>query len=245
MQPADIAAQVAAIFGSVAASGVTVAQEVAAKIIGDLISERLRRDGHEAAWSDFLKDPQNDSLIRYLIREAVQQDQSFRAEIETALQAAASEVPGLVAPGAATIAGSSGAQTGGDTITNSRVAKGGGILQEGKRNTIKYFGDRISIRKGAGASAVVLIICAALVVGVKVVGSLLASPKDGGLTANSTCRQYLDADQENRRQALADIGIAEGLPGYSFTYSYWQVDGACGTQPNAKIGALMKRLGNP
>lgn len=224
MQSTDIAAQAVAILGSVIAGGATIVQGVTTKIIGDLVSERLRRDGHEDAWSEFLKDPQNNSLVRHLIREAVQQDQGFRKDLEIALQGAAGEVREAAAQRVVDIKDSNNVQLGiGNTITNS-IRK------------------RIINRRGGGAVVVALV---ALVLSVKFIGEGSNPPKDGGLSANSTCHQLLNADSEVQRQALADIGISEGLPGYSGPFSYWTVDGACGSQPNAKIGVLIKQLGNP
>ena len=254
MQPTDIAAQAVAILGSVAAGSISVAQGVATKVIGDLISERLHRDGHADAWTEFLKDPQNDSLVRHLIREAIQEDRAFQEKLETALRTAVDEAQGVAAQRAVNITKSGDVQFGdrGDSITGGRVATHSGTYNEIKGGRVATGGGtynehniRKTIKSPTGAAIIASIVLVLLVFGGWGVGDLLTSPKDGGLTANSTCRQFLNADQESQRKALADIGISEGLPGYSGPFSYLEVDSQCGPMPNMKIGTLMKQVGNP
>jgi hypothetical protein len=238
----DIAAQAVAI---VATGASAVAEGVATKLLGDLISDRLHRNGYGQAWSEFQRDPKNDSLVRHLLTEALRQDTEFRMQLERAVRAAAAEVRGSSMPQAVTVTGSSNVQVGnrGDQITGGRVATRGGIYQEGKhiRNQSK------TVKKNGGAmvGVVVLVVLALLLfIGVKVISGLVKSSQNAGLTAGSTCQQFLNTDEDDERQALADIGESYGFSVYSSPLALPEIQYECGSVPTMTLGELIQRDGN-
>src|SRR5689334_10551749 len=112
MQPSEGAAQAVALLASVAAGGVNVAQRVAVRVLGDLVAERLRRDGHENTWEEFKQNPKNDSLVRYLLQKAIMSDASFRTRFDEALSAAVRQAPRNSGQQSISITGSGDAQIG-------------------------------------------------------------------------------------------------------------------------------------
>ena len=84
-----------------------------------------------------------------------------------------------------------------------------------------------------GIVAIVVVVVIALVIyaGVKIAGHVLNSDKDGGLTANSTCQQFLNTDEDDERQALADIGISYGYSEYSNPLALPEIQYECGGNP--------------
>lgn len=243
MQGTDIAAQVIATLGPVVSGGASVAQGVATKVLGDLVAQRLSRNEQgRQAWNGFRVNPQNDSLVRYLLSQELERDISFRLEIERALRDARKGAPAAVVQQAMSGTGPGSIQVGGST---GHIATGGGTVSTSSvRNTTNK--KKSSGGAVVGVVAIVVVVVVALVVfaGVKVVGGLLKSSKDGGLSASSTCQQFLNTDEDNERQALADIGISEGFSGYSNPLALPEIQYECGGVPNMTLGALIQRDGN-
>jgi len=242
MQATDIAGQVVALLAPVVSGGAGVAQGVATKVLGEMISQRLSRNEEgRQAWNGFRINPQNDSLIRYLLQRELERDLSFRLEVEEALRGASKKASTAVVQQAMGGTGSGNIQVGGST---GHIATNGGTIRTSNvKNTTN--------KKKSGGSAIVgvvaiVVVVLALVVfaGSKVVGSLLKSTKDGGLSANSTCQQFLNTDEDDERQALADIGISQGFSGYSNPLTLPEIQYECGGVPNMTLGALVKRDGN-
>jgi hypothetical protein len=236
MQTSDIAAQVVAILMPVVSGGASVAQGVATRLLGDLISQRLSRseEGREA-WIGFQGNPQNNSLVRHLLRQEMDRDVALREKIEELLQKANDEVRDRPVQQAIGNKSSRNIQVGGNVTgnvagrdnktTNTKKSQGGAIV---------------------GVVAIVVIVVLAIVVygGVKVVDGLMKSSKDGGLTANSTCQQFLNTDEEDERQALADIGISMGYSAYSNPLALPEIQYECGGDPTITLGALIQRDGS-
>jgi len=242
MQAADIAAQAVAILAPVVSGGASVAEGVATKVLGDLISRRLSRSEEgKRAWDGFRVKPQNDSLVRFLLRQELEQDIEFRSEVERALRRVSKEAQGAVQQ-VMSGSGSGNVQVGSST---GHIATGGGTIHD-VRNTTNQNTKKSSGGSIVGVVAIVVVVVLALLIygGVKVAGNLLKATKNGGLTANSTCQQFLNTDQEDERQALADIGISEGFSGYSNPLALPEIQYECGGVPNMTLGALVKRDGN-
>jgi hypothetical protein len=242
MQATDIAGQVVAILAPVVSGGASVAQGVATKVLGDLVSRRLSRNEEgRQAWNGFQANPQNDSLVRYLLWQELERDISFRSEVEEALRGARRNAPAAVVQQAMSGTGSGNIQVGGST---GHIATGGGSVRTS--SVQKTTNKKKSGGATAGVVAIVVVVVVALIIfaGVKVVGGLLKSTKDGGLSASSTCEQFLNTDEDDERQALADIGISEGFAGYSNPLALPEIQYECGAVPTMTLGALIKRDGN-
>jgi len=241
MQPIDITTQAVSILAPVVSGGASLAQGVATKVLGEMISQRLCRHQEGAqAWNGFRANPQNDSLVRYLLQLELERDTSFRLQIEEALQKAITEPTVAAVQQAMSRSGSGNVQVGGSA---GRIAtNGGSITDNNVQNTTNH---KKSSGGGIGVIAMVLVIVLALVIfgAVKIVGDLLHS-KNGGLTANSTCQQFLNANENDERQALADIGISEGFSVYSSPLALPEIQYECGGVPSMTLGALIKRDGD-
>jgi hypothetical protein len=253
MQTSEVAAQAVTILAPVVSGGASVAQGVATRVLGEMISQRLSRsaEGREA-WDGFRSDPRNDSLVRHLLRQELSQDPAFCAQVAEQLRKAEGE-PGNRAVHQSIGDHSSGNVQAGRDISG-RVATGGSSILENVGNTTTTMHNRTSTthnkKKSSGSGvvgivAIVVVVVLALIVygGVKVIGNLMQSSKDGGLTANSTCQQFLNTDEDDERQALADIGISYGYSEYSNPLALPEIQYECGSQPNTTLGELIQSDG--
>ena len=82
MQANEVAGQAIAFLAPITAGGANIAQGAATRGLGDMVAERLRRDGHASAWNEFQHNPRNDSVVRQLLQQAVVQDASFRSKLD-------------------------------------------------------------------------------------------------------------------------------------------------------------------
>lgn len=245
MQVSEAVAQAVALMAPIAARGVNVAQGVAVRVLGDMVAERLRRDGHASAWEEFKRNPQDNSLVRHLLQKALSQDADFRSKFAEALQAASRESPRNSGQQTINITGSGEAQIGdrGDTITDSRVATRGGTYHEGD---IHNAGDRVTNKKSNAKVFVVLAVVAVVVVGlgiliVKGLSGALNGSRDAGLTASSTCQQFLNTDQQTEQQALVDIAISKGIGGFGSPLALPEIRYECSSEPTMTMGAIVER----
>src|SRR6185437_3110731 len=93
MQTSEIATQVVAILAPAMSGGVNLAQGVATRVLGDLISKRLSRDeAGKRAWSEFEHDPRNNSLVRHLLSQELERDAAFREQVARQLAEASREL---------------------------------------------------------------------------------------------------------------------------------------------------------
>jgi hypothetical protein len=243
MQTSEIASQVIAILAPAMSGGVNLAQGVATRVLGDLISKRLSRDeAGKQAWSEFEKDPRNDSLVRHLLRQELERDAVFREQVGRQL-AEANHEPRPQGPVKQEIGADSHGnfQVGGSV---GKIAHSGGHIDDSVHNTThnKKKSNGTSI---AGIVAIVVIVVLALVIygGAKVIGGLDKPAKDAGLTANSTCQQFLNTDEEDERQAIADIGLSMGYSAYSNPMALPEMQYECGGAPNQTLGQRIQQDG--
>jgi hypothetical protein len=246
MQPSEAVAHAVTLIAPMAAGGANIAQGVAVRVLGDMVAERLRRDGHASAWKEFQRTPQNDSLVRHLLQQALTQDTDFRSKFIEVLQEASREHP-RNSGGQQTIniTGTGEAQIGdrGDTITDSRVASRGGTYHEGD---IHNAGDRITHKKSNAGAFVVLAVVALVVIGIGVLitkgvlGAMHGS-RDSGLTASSTCQQFLNTDEQTEQQALVDIAMSKGIGGFGSPLALPEIRYECSSEPTMTMGAIIER----
>lgn len=123
-----------------------------------------------------------------------------------------------------------------DTISGARVATRGGSYHQGDNITTNI------IKSGAGRigvlTAVAIIVCGGLLVRG---GDALPGTRGGGLTAGSTCQQFLAASAGAQQQALAGLAMP-GLPGgRGGPPALRRVRCACGFAPAATLGAVLER----
>jgi hypothetical protein len=241
MDSAGIATQALAVLGPVVTGGARVVQGITVKVLGDLIEQRLSRtDTGKRAWTGFRTDPRNDSLIHHLLQQELESDPAFRSEVEKELRRVGNQSQSAHVRQTMTGSGSGNVQVGN---TSGHIATSGGRI-DASRTTTKHKKSNGTAVVGVVAIVVVLVVAVLIVGGIKVVGSLLKSSKDGGLTASSTCQQFLNTDEDDERQALADIGVSEGFSVYSSPLALPEIQYECGAQPTTTLGALIKHDGN-
>jgi hypothetical protein len=245
MQPSGAVAQAVALMAPIAAGGANIAQGVAVRVLGDMVAERLRRDGHAGAWEEFQRNPRNDSLLRHLLQQALSQDAAFSKKFADALQAASRENPRNYGQQLINITGSGEAQIGDreDTFADSRVATRGGTYHEGD---IHNAGDRITHKKSNAATFVGLVVAALVVIAivlviVKGLSAILKGSHDGGLTASSTCQQFLNTDEQTEQQALVDIAMSKGIGGFGSPLALPEIRYECSSEPTMTMGAIVER----
>jgi len=233
-----------ALLAAAAHGGAGIAQGVAVRALGDLVAERLRRDGHGNAWQEFLRNPQNDSLVRHLLQQALYQDAGFRTRFDEVLRTAARQQPYNSGKQIIEIKGPGEAQIGdrGDMISNSRVATRGGSYHEGDINNQNT---RITHKKTNNGKSFVLGVVAlvAIVLGVMIIKGIASAvgSATSGLTANSTCAQFLNVDPQTQQQALVDIAMSKGIGGFGSPLALPEISYECSSQPAMTLGALIER----
>lgn len=81
------------------------------------------------------------------------------------------------------------------------------------------------LTRGVRAAAVVAALLAAA----------LSCSTDDGLTADSTCEEYLAADSETRAAAVRTIGAEEGIAGAGNPLAVGNTDFNCGLNPSQSL----------
>lgn len=240
MQSSDTVAQAVTLLAPLAAGGAAVAQGVAVKVLGDVVSQRLRRDGQASAWEEFRAHPQNGYALRHYLQQIASQDAEFRRELEAAVAAALSERSSGGGPRTINLTGSGQAQIGdrGDTITGSRVASRGSSYHEGHvYNTTR---NRVTHKKNHfGVLAVIAVI--AVIAVVLLIKGLAAAAGGSGLSASSTCTQFLNADEQTQQQALVNIALSKGIGGFGSPLALPEIQYECSSLPTMTLGALIER----
>lgn len=244
MDPSEAVAQAIALLAPVTAAGVKIAQGAAARALGDLAAARLRQEGHEGAWQRFRKDPGNDSLVRYLLQGAIASDAVFRRQFGAALNAASAERAARAGHQSITFTGTGDAHIGdhSDRISGGRVATRGGSYYED--SNVVNEGDKITHkRSNVGLIAFLAVAAAVIVVAlvVKGVSGLAKKTHDAGLSATSTCQQFLDTDEQSEQQALVDIAISKGISGFGSPLALPEIRYECSGTPSMTIGAVIER----
>jgi hypothetical protein len=179
-------------------------------------------------------------LIRYLLGQELQRDADFRQQVETALQGIGRSPSPAVVKQSMTGTQSGNFQIGGST---GHINTGSGTI---RTSHVRNNNTTNKKKSSAGVVAIVVVAIVALVIygGIKAADHLLQATKDGGLSSSSTCQQFLNTDEDDERQALADIGISEGYSAYSNPLALPEIQYECGSAPTMTLGALIQRDGN-
>jgi hypothetical protein len=240
MQSSDVVAQAVALLTPLAAGGATIARGVAVNVLREMVSQRLQRDGHAGAWQEFRNNPKNDSLMRHLLQQAAGQDAEFCKRLEVAVAAAVREQrPGTAGPSMINLTGSGHAQIGdrGDAISGTRVASRGSSYHEGHvYNTTR---NRVTHKKNRAGAFVAIAVVAVVLVVLLIKG--IAATQGGGLTASSTCQNFLNADAQTQRQSLVDIALSKGIGGFGSPLALPEIQYECSSEPSMTLGAIVER----
>jgi hypothetical protein len=86
-----------------------------------------------------------------------------------------------------------------------------------------------------------LVVIAALLVKVvpAVWHTLKSDTQDGGLTASSTCQQFLDTDEATEQQAIVDIAMSKNDGGFGSPLALPAIRYSCSAQPRLALGAMI------
>ena len=211
-------------------------------LLGDLAGGWLRAHGHGPAWDDYSRNPQNDSLVKHLLSDATRQDAAFKTRFEQAVVAAKAEQSQRPTQ-QAVASGNGSAQVGnrGDTITGGRVATRGSVYNETHNRT-----QNTRVNKKGSPGAIIMALIALVVVAfllVKGIGFVIehVDNSSAGLTASSTCQQFLNTDEETEQQALVDIADSKGIVGFGSPLALPEIRYECSNQPYLTLGAIIER----
>jgi hypothetical protein len=186
MQTSEVAAQAVTILAPVVSGGARWAQGVAAKTLGDMISERLSRsaEGREA-WDGFRSNPHNDSLVRHLLRLEMSQDAAFSAQVAEQLRKAEGEVRNGAVHQSIGNNSSGNVQAGRDI--SGKVATNGSTILDNVGNTTTTMHNKTSTthnKKKSSGGAIVGVV--AIVVVVVLAVSLPTPPASSSSTRTKT-----------------------------------------------------------
>lgn len=252
MQVSDMAAEAVRVLTqhmtSAAAGAGQVAQGVATRLLADLVADRLRRGGNAGQWDDFARDPRNNSLVEYLLRQAVEEDEDFRRALAEAVHGAKAERPGGTGVNSISIGRDGDAQIGDRRDTygdHNRVVNGAGSIYEGdvthQQQGDTYEGD-VTHNSPVGRYVVIALVVLALVFIVfKAVPAVLGGGEDAGLTASSTCKDFLNEDQATESQALVDIATSKGLGGFGSPLALPAIRYECSFRPDDSLGSVIEK----
>lgn len=241
MDPAELGSTTLTLLAPVFSHGTAVAQGVATRLLGDMVAKRLARAGHEDVWEEFKQDPANRAPTERFLQQILHEDPEFQTRLEGALMAAMQENShNSEQHGNINITGSGQAQIGnrGDTIEGGRVATRGGTYNERARITNK------TTNKTPGGSVVALAVVALVVIaGLLFVGAraLLHRLDNGGLSANSTCQDFLNAPQDAQQAIIQSLAAQYHKPDYVTPLGEPEVPYFCAANPSVTLGQFFAR----
>lgn len=234
-----------------AASGAgEVAQGVATRLLADVVANRLRSRGNEREWESFTRDPRNSSLVEYLLRQAAEEDADFRLSLAEAVRGAKAERPAGVSVNSISVGRDGDAQIGDRRDTygdHNRVVSGGGSLYEGEFTQYQdgdtYEGD---VHHGSvGRYALIAVVVLALLLLVfKGIPAVIDDGGGDGLSASSTCKEFLNADQGTESQALVAIATSKGLGGFGSPLALPAIRYECSYHPAESLGTVIEQYKN-
>lgn len=96
------------------------------------------------------------------------------------------------------------------------------------------------IALGAIAAIVIVVLLLTKVV----VPALHNLSADAGLTADSTCLQFLNTDEQTEAQALVDISTSMGYSGWGSPLALPEIRYECSGTPSMTLSAIIRRDGN-
>ena len=236
MDSVELGSKTLSFLAPVFSHGASISQGVATRLLGDMVAKRLARAGHERAWDDFKRDPANNASTERILQQILHEDPRFRTRLENALIAAMQEkAPNPEQHANINIAGSGQAQIGnrGDTIEGSRVATRGGTYNENNRISNK------TTKKTSGGAVAALGVVALAVLAIvlfKAVPAVLHRLGDGGLSANTTCQEFLNSSPAAQQTIIENLAARYHKPDYVTPLGEPEVSYYCASNPSVTLG---------
>jgi hypothetical protein len=128
---------------------------------------------------------------------------------------------------------------GGD-LSNSQIVNGD--MRDSNNSTVT----NRTTKKNSATPAVIGVIALVIIAGllIKVVPpiwhSIRSYAQDGGLTASSTCQQFLDTDESTEQQAIVDIAMSKGEGGFGSPLALPAIRYSCSAQPRMSLGQMIE-----
>jgi hypothetical protein len=200
-----------------------VGEDAAAHALYEAVAKKLRDQGESDALTDFVAHPDDKSLVKRLVRQAVRDDPAFAAELSEAVAAvhhptvSSTSVNQIGNVAGRDFVGRDSIRTTSSSTTNNRKSSNAGLLAVG----------------------VAVVIAAILLVGM-VGKAVLGGIESGGLNGDSTCADFLQsADQQQQAAAMKKIYLAKGKPHLAADpFIIQNTDYFCGNSPKTTLNHL-------
>jgi hypothetical protein len=201
--------------------GARVGEGAAAHALYEVVARKLRRGAENEALADFTTNPADSSLVRRLLRQAIRDDPQFAAELAAAVAAASMTVSTNTVSQAGNVV--SGDMAGRDVVRNSSTTS---TTHNKKTNN------------GGIVFGVVVIV--AVIAACLIGRSLLNSASTGGLTASSTCQDYLQsADVAAKQKVMKKLYLDKNKPHLAADpFIIQNTEYFCGNSPKTTLGQL-------
>jgi len=190
-------------------------QEVAARALYELLGSALRQIGARSAWDAYLGDPSATATVERLLASAMDKSSDLARDVERAVHEVTND-------NSYTYSNQSGAQAG----------RGGNIVGRDQNNNKTNYGGIVAV------IAVIVVAVVAILAG----RAVYESVKSSGLSADSTCNEFLQAPQDEELRAIRKIGVDEGVNGTGSPLALPAISYACSGQPNARLGEVIARF---
>lgn len=211
---------------AIVTGAVDTAEDVAAKALYMSISEAFRRIGDKSRWDAYTRNPGDSAVVTRVLAAALRGSPEMAQEIErnvTQMNERRTDQRG------ASIGGD-GHIVGGDYTANSHNTSDSHNTSNSHNNNETHFGGILAV------GAVIVVVAIFVIWGAhKVYQSLQPS----GLSADSTCTEFLQADQQEELSAIRKIGLAEGVRGVGSPLALPAISYSCSGAPNARLGDIV------
>jgi hypothetical protein len=236
MNQAELASKSLTVLATFFTHGTNVAQGVATRLLGDMVAKRLASAGHERSWEDFKRDPGSLALVEPFLRRILCEDPDFRTQLEDAVTAAMNEsTHNSKQSGSINISGSGEAQIGNrdsDHIVSDRVATRGGTYNENTR-----INNRTTNNKATSPAVPLAMVGAVVLIALLCLGVFaLVHLAGGGLSANSTCQEFLNASQADQQAIIQKLATQYDKPDYVTPLGEPEVSYYCAGNPTTTLG---------
>ncbi|WP_433177555.1 hypothetical protein [Actinoallomurus sp. CA-150999] len=189
----------------------------------DIVGKRLAADGATAAFVDFTKDPDNGRQVGRLLSNAIAADPNYRARLAAAVARAEGDDRSR-------------------TSVSQRVSGGTVGNMIGRDNNVDNSVRRTNNTGGIFVTVVVLAVIALVAYVLYLGGRAAYRAISQGLSAGSTCAQFLDADQDTEQRAIVKIAASENVGGAGSPLALPAIRYDCSSEPDAKLGAVIAKF---
>jgi hypothetical protein len=209
---------------------VDTAEDVAAKTLYTLITEAFRRIGDQSRWDAYTKNPHDSAVVTRVLAAALRGNPEIAQEIERTV----TEMNERRTDQRGASVGGDGNIVGGDYASDSHnTSNSHNRTTSNSNNQTRHYG---------GILAVVAVIAVVAIFAIWGGSKVYESIKGSGLSANSTCAEFLQADQQEELTAIRKIGVAEGVAGVGSPLALPAISYSCSGAPDARLGDIIAKF---